>query len=94
MAIFNDVEPEARASINNALTDDTSDEFSIGVRYINDVSAYHPSDRYFELLVVSDGAVSCLKNDSRFSVPHHSVMFSFPGEGGVLVAACRALQSC
>ena len=51
MAIFNDVEPEARASINNALTDDTSDDFSIGVRYINDVSAYHPSDRYFELLL-------------------------------------------
>ena len=86
MAIFNEVDSDVIPSLNSALTEVATDDFSIGFRYINDVSTYRPSDHCFELLVVTDGDVTCIKNDSKISVSNHSVIFSFPGEGWRLVS--------
>ena len=86
MAIFNENDSVTEPVLNVALSDEALDDFGIGLRYINDVSAYRPSERSFELLVIADGSVSYAKSDSKFSVPHHSVIFSFPGEGWQLAA--------
>ena len=108
MAIFNDITEFASDAQNVALTNDALDDFSVGLRIYNDPSAYRSSERYFELLVVAEGAVTCVKNDMRMTASHHSVIFSFPGEGwqilpddrsslllyNVLVSPCLLTEFC
>ena len=108
MAFFNDGSESAADAQNSALQTDALDDFSVGFRYINDLSAYRSSDRYFELLVVAEGNVTCIKNSTRIIAAHHSVVFSFPGEGwqvvpeddssvlcyNVLVSPCLLTEFC
>ena len=56
------------------------DDFDVSLKYITDISAYHSSSHYFELLIFAEGSLAAQEHHESIPVPPRSVGFFYPGE--------------